>query len=180
MLWCVAGLVACDAGDEDCTPRALNTAWGEAARWEHDVAGVYDPFSDHRPASVECPPSARVVEGEAFEIDTGACNYAVVRQVLAEPLLACEALTLTVAHFPLVALQPAEAHVAIAVGGETLWERTIPIPAPETGVFEVTLAPEQLVPAGESLVVHLHNHGNNTWYLSSLRVGPRAILAPER
>jgi len=165
---------ACDDATTvgQCTPRAANTELGEASAWTTAAEAGLDPFPGHRPEAIQCSPSAAYVEDAAFEVDMGLCNYMLAAQVLTEPLRACEELTATVAHFRLLADEPAEAHVALALGHEVIWERSIPIPTFDAGVYTLAFSPDEDIPAGTPLVLHLHNHGANTWYLTNIRVGP--------
>lgn len=126
-----------------------------------------DPFVDHRPSTVDCPGQAWGTEGLTFEIDTGLCDYLTVSQPLAVALSPDHVVAITVGHFPLVALEPAEAHAALVIDGEVIWEVTVPIPA-ESGVYEATWTPPRPISAGAPFVLHLHNHGSNDWFLATL------------
>ena len=70
-----------------------------------------------------------------------------------------------------MAPEPAEGHVALAVDGVTLWERTVAIPSDPcsyTDVFESPLT----AAAGATLQLHLHNHGANTWNVFRVERAP--------
>lgn len=61
----------------------------------------------------------------------------------------------------------ATGHVALAVGEEVVWEIEVPIPFPPTVWREVVTAPRDLR-MGEPVVLHIHNHGANSWNLGGL------------
>lgn len=121
-----------------------------------------DPLVAHRPSAVDCPTATWGPEGGAFEIQTGACNYAAFDQPLSTPIAAEDALNIIVWHDTIDLPEPATAHVAVWLGRTVVWEAEFAIPAPSRS-FEVTV-PIEAAPAPEArLGVHLHNHGFNSW-----------------
>ena len=55
--------------------------------------------------------------------------------------------------------------------GEPLWDVTVPIPA-AAQLYDVTVPMDRDVPAGAEVVVHVHNHGGNTWRVAHARAVP--------
>lgn len=137
-----------------------NSAWSP-------LSAAMDPFSVERPAEINCPDWAFREEAGVFEVDTGACNYLSVSQPIGAPILVGDTLHIAMWHNNLTALEPAEAHAAILVGGDVIWEVNIPIPAPP-GAYSPNVMMAQAYPAGTSVVFHLHNHGSNNWRLLPL------------
>lgn len=158
------GLAACDSAVE-ARPGAADAApLTDPAAW---VAVAGDAFPDHRPEGFSCPIQAYGVEGDVFEVDTGECEYLAVSQPARAPVAAGDVITGFVAHFPLVAEAPAEAHVGIAFAGAPVWEARVPIPSPERRYPVRWTAPAD-APAGTPIQLHLHNHGRNAWFVGAL------------
>ncbi|MCA9571787.1 MAG: hypothetical protein KC656_28310 [Myxococcales bacterium] len=131
-----------------------------------------DPFPD-RPDTVDCPPAARVVEvledGQpALDVDTGTCRYLGVGQPLALDVRAGDLVELHLFHGALTAEEPAEAHCALRIGDWSVFDAIEPIPTVAVDHVETLEAPTDL-PAGTPVVLHLHNHGANSWTFVSLR-----------
>ncbi|MCB9526397.1 MAG: hypothetical protein H6702_23880 [Myxococcales bacterium] len=158
-----------EASGGPCEPGAASVL-APVAGW-HPAAATEDPFADHRPAEPDCPPYAITVEGHSLEVDTAACDYVTLVQALPEAIAPCDTLGLDLAHLDLRAPEPAEAHLAVAVAGEVVWARQIPIPSTQQ-VYEVRWALPEGAPAGTPVAVHLHNHGENSWYIGDLRRSP--------
>jgi len=150
-------------GGESWVPLVEASAWAVAAE-------TSDPFPEHRPAQVECL-AGFFVEGDALEVDTGRCNFLSVSQPLRADVLAGDVLRVEAWWQTLASESPAEAHLALAVGGHVLWEETIPIPSPADARSLEWAAEEDLL-AGSEVVLHLHNHGANTWKFAEFSVLP--------
>lgn len=136
------------------------------------VDAAQDPLASHRPARVECSPAAWGPEGGGFEVQTGVCNYASFDQPLPMELRAGDALNITIWHDLLDAAEPGEAHVAIWMGREVLWEAEVSIPAPSASL-EARVVLETAPPPGARLGLHLHNHGFNSWRFVGIDVHQR-------
>lgn len=162
-----------DTGGSSTT--AARTMLVDHLRWELlEAAG--DPFDD-RPATTECMPRGLVAEdlgGEiAYQIDTRFCDYATVTQTSSAAIAAGDHLRFRMFHFALNAPEPAEAHAALRIGSETVWEERFPIPSDSALVLHDWQA-ETAVPAETPIFFHLHNHGDNTWLFVELSTGPEA------
>jgi|GEM_PF-1057283 len=131
-----------------------------------------DPFASHRPAEFECGPlSGWYLEDGRLEVNTGTCDYASLSEPAALDARAGDRLLTTISHFDLTAPEPSEAHLGIAAGEDILWEATIAIPSP-ANVLELSIELKSAIDAGETITFHLHNHGQNTWNFSQIRVLP--------
>lgn len=127
-----------------------------------------DAFLDHRPAVVECEPDTGwLVEEDALEVRTEFCNYLSISQQSLLDLDAGTELELVLSHSELNFNAPATAHIALSIGGTSIWESTVDIPSDGNLLKESLLLPAA-VRRGDSIEVHLHNHGDNTWTIHSL------------
>ena len=171
---CVGTLGACVSDDgEDGAEDEEETGAGTCELVDHElweqIEAAEDPLADHRPQTVECGIAGAFLEFDRYEVDTNFCNYLAVRQPSLGAIEEGQILELGLYHFDLTAPEPAEAHVAMLVEGEIMWERTIPIPGPGS-VFDESFASPISAPAGSEVVFHLHNHGQNTWALQHFRL----------
>lgn len=166
-----------------CAPDAPPIAVPEGARalvnafdWT-PLDPAQDPFRD-RPAGVDCPPESW--GGEPFgaqyalEVQTGpgGCGYFSAAQPLLSAVGAGEPIRVRVWHFALDAPTRGEAHVAVALDGEVIWQRWVVVPAAEGALLLDTVVAPRTLPAGAPLVFHLHNHGANTWNLLDVVASP--------
>lgn len=133
-----------------------------------------DPFADHRPQTVTCDTvTGWYREDDGIEVDTASCDYFAARESAVTSARAGELLELTFSHFDLTAPEPAEAHFALRVAGEVLYEEFIAIPGPGA-VYDLSLTLPEDIAVGAPLEIHLHNHGQNTWV-----IGPVTVRAAE-
>lgn len=141
------------------------------------LAAADDPFADHRPADAPCPEASfggePFSEQYALEIRTGpgGCRWLSAAQPARTALAAGDPITIRVWHFELTAETRAEAHVALAIGGETIWQRSVVIPSEGALLLDTVDAPRAW-PTGTPVVFHLHNHGANTWNLLEVIARP--------
>lgn len=142
-----------------------------------------DPFADQRPADATCDPAGYGPDefgGEpSFEIDTGLCGYLSISQAALQELPSGTPVELRLWHFELSAESEAEAYVALMLDGQLVVERSVPIgtasdPTPSELIVEEFELPVD-VPLGAPVILHLHNHGSNTWNMISLQ----ALLAAQ-
>ncbi len=127
-----------------------------------------DAFPDHRPAEVNCEQDTGwMVEEDILEVRTEFCNYLSISQQSLLDLKAGTSLELALSHSALNFNAPASAHIAVSIGGTPIWETNVPIPS-DRAIIKETLVLPFAVSRGDSIEVHLHNHGNNTWEIHSL------------
>lgn len=127
------------------------------------------PFAGAEGAAiVDCGPGGVLAEGRSLEIRTGACDPADVATTLPAAVPAGTVFEATLSHAALVA-DGGEAHFAVVVGDEVVWEQRTNLPAPAAFLApRATLARAHA--AGERVVVHVHNHGTNVYSVHGLRL----------
>ena len=64
----------------------------------------------------------------------------------------------------IICTRRSQAHVALQVGDELVWESQIPIPS-EAEIYRPTWTNDEAVPKETPIYFHLHNHGANSWRL---------------
>lgn len=136
------------------------------ARWS-TIDATDDPLGDHRPAEVTCTIAGWYVENDKLEINTNYCNYLAISQPTLAAVTEGRKIALGFYHFNLIAPESGFAHLAIVIDGKILWEQEIAIPG-AAWVYALEFEAPFGAPAGSTLVLHLHNHGQNTWTLESI------------
>lgn len=131
--------------------------------WEV-VPEAEDPLAEHRPAAFDCGPSAWFLEADMVEVDTTLCNYLALRQPTLAAIELGMPMHVGLYHFDLVAPEQAQAHVAILIEGEVVWEEFVEIPA-TARIYDIEFDAPLSAPAGAEMILHLHNHGQNQWAL---------------
>ena len=107
-----------------------------------------------------------------LDIDTNQCGYVSAAQPTLDDVFAGDEIEILAWHQALASTDPdAQGHMALVLDGELLWELVVDIPA-SAAIHEVHVPMDRDIPAGSEIVVHVHNHGGNTWRLSHVRVGP--------
>lgn len=134
-----------------------------------------DPFPEHLTAKHTCDPAGMAVEEGLLEIYTADCGYLVARQPSLEEVLQGDSIEVLVYHSSLTAQDPAEAHAALTIDGELIWEETVPIPS-ISQVYAAEVMADFEADAGSDVVLHLHNHGSNVWTMGHLRVRKRVEI----
>jgi len=142
-------------------------------KWEL-LAEADDPFAALRKPDAKCDPTGFYVESELgdtpwIDITTRLCNFFTVRQPTLHDIKKGATLVVAVRHFDLTAPDPGEGYVAVMIGGEKVWDKTVKIPAKDTIIIEELPAPAD-APKGTPIVFHLHNHGENSWQLFQIQV----------
>ncbi|MCO4747002.1 MAG: hypothetical protein KC912_19550 [Proteobacteria bacterium] len=155
-------LAACTASE----PKPLV----EGVGWMGAEAAM-DLMPEHEDAKAICGAGGFREELGGVEVDTGICAYALLQHPLLEGFAAQDTLTINWWHSDLVAAEPATGHLMLSVGEDILYEAEVDIPG-DASAFLEDFEPGFDVEAGEPLVLHLHNHGFNTWNLFSLTVEP--------
>ena len=132
-----------------------------------------DPFDD-RPDKIDCHELSWQYEyiGESsLEVSTGFCSYLSVGQASLLPVRAQDVLELRLWHSNLEADEPAEAHAALRIADELVWEDYIPIPT-DSAMMTARIEHHPAFAQGAPVVFHLHNHGSNSWNLLEVSVSP--------
>lgn len=134
-----------------------------------------DPFDDRPLAPEACEEWAYLTEASGgervFSIQTAGCSYGTFMQPTLVDVYEGEFLDARLWHFRLIALDPAEAHVAVALGAPgSGFDARIPIPS-ESGVVGKTWQAPRDYPAGTPVYFHVHNHGDNEYQLIELSTG---------
>ena len=159
-----------------CAPREV-VSLVDHDLWE--LADAQDPWPAHRPDPAECGALSWSAEDsggqESLEVDTQDCDYLVVGQDSLGEGQAGDTLRFRLWHFDLFSFDAAQAHAAVMVDGEPLFEQTVPIPS-DSEMLITELELEDALPAGVPVVFHLHNHGSNVWNLLEVSVYPPGTL----
>jgi len=95
-----------------------------------------------------------------FEINTATCEWGTWEAPLLESIRNTTVRAL-VLHDALTADNPAQAHVALQIGDQLVDERFVDIPGPG-GVVSLEGTVDN-AKAGDTVMIHLHNHGANDW-----------------
>lgn len=139
----------------------------EAQAWDSNTR-TRDLFPDHRPAQIDCDrDTGWLVEEDALEVRTESCNYLSLTQQALLNLEAGTSLELALSHSALDFNAPANAHLAVSVGGTTIWQTEIAIPSEGNIIKETVELPNAVAP-GDAIDIHLHNHGSNAWTIHSI------------
>lgn len=125
-----------------------------------------DPLADHRPDDATCSPANLDIEYGGIEIDTTACTYVQLVQPLLSPIEQDEPLHIVAWHQDLAALEPAQAHLALLIDGQLLWEEFADIPSAAWS-WDLTVPAPAAAQPGATVLLHLHNHGANTWNVAA-------------
>ena len=104
-------------------------------------------------------------------MNTAKCGYVTATQRSLTHVRVGEEIALRVWHFELVGPDGAEAHVVLRVGARDLLDETIAIPEPGALLSKRVIAGAP-IPAGTPVMLHVHNHGANQYYLLELSTGP--------
>lgn len=147
-------------------PLVDHRAWAELPVGE-------DPWND-RPSDATC------AEGFGYEIfqdqdsyvvDTSLCRYRTAEQPTLTEIRAGEEVVSQLWYFELFGPPGAEAHVALRIGERDLLDEVIPIPA-TSALLRAKFIADDPIPAGTPVMLHVHNHGANQYYLLELSTGP--------
>lgn len=136
--------------------------------WEEQSSGQ-DSHAAHRPAEVDCPSNSWYNEDGALEVETGNCNYLSVSQPSHVPVASGDKLHIVLWHGNLAFEEPATAHVAVTIAGNTVWQANVDIPT-DAEIFDLRVPIDFDAPQGSKVEYHVHNHGYNTWTLLQLEV----------
>jgi hypothetical protein len=180
--WGLLGLVAlplaCEDEAEDPPLPPAPVLLTDVQQWVRVADVDADVFGAERPADLVCDETLGLALEDlgpdiVFEIKTDACNYATVQQPLLAPVLAGEVISLRMWHWALVAPDPTQGHLALAVDGEVVWEEFVDIPS-DAAMIDADFELSRDVAAGADLQLHVHNHGVNAYDFIDLKVTPSA------
>ena len=132
-----------------------------------------DPFEAHRAEAKRlCNQGGFGEDLGVLDIDTEVCGYvSAVQQTLSDALPG-DQLNLLAWHQALASTDAnAQGHMALLVDGEPLWDLVVDIPA-SAEVYDVFFPVAEPIPAGTEVIVHVHNHGGNTWRVAHLKAIP--------
>jgi len=161
--------VAGCASDEDSASEPADlVVLDDRTQWSEISVAADDPFLSHRPATVDCIDATWIAEAGSLELSTALCDYIALRQASLAELRVGDTIHLEAFHFDLTAAAPAQAHWAILVGDEVMWTKNPVIPG-AAGYFSEDIVVQSDHPVGSPVVIHLHNHGQNTYGLKVLR-----------
>lgn len=132
-----------------------------------------DPLASHRPPDASCGLGGYFADlvYHSLDVETAYCGYTLIEHPALAEVAEGDTLRLRFYHFDLVATERAEAHVALLLDDTLAWETTIPIPS-QANAFDVTFEAPRALAVGEPIRWHLHNHGQNSWVLTSLTREP--------
>ena len=128
-----------------------------------------DPLPTHRPAITGCPAAAWITERTALELSTDYCDYISITSPSLLDLQPGDNIELEAFYFDLTSPEATTGHWALVVGDEVVWEVFPAIPGPAM-FFDETLTVTQAHPAGTTVTVHLHNHGQNSYGITRLEL----------
>ncbi len=132
------------------------------------TAAADDPFDD-RPTDVECEFGFGLEDG-FFEFESDLCRYGAFSQPALAPIRIGDTVDFLLLHENLVSSKPgSQAHVAIALGEDIVYEVRIDIPA-EADFLDEQWVSTLDVPEGTPVHFHVHNHGINSYRLAELSV----------
>lgn len=122
-------------------------------------------------AVVPCGDGGVIHEGGRVEVRTRWCDPADLATTLTSSLSAGTVVDFQLSHDPLLA-DGGAVHLAIVVGDEIVWqlERSLPMAA---AFFHERVPLALPHAAGERVVVHIHNHGANSYAIHDLRFDPQ-------
>lgn len=165
----------CGCGDEGETGPSREAILAPAGGWQV-VQAADDPFTD-RPEAVACSDDGAGVEelsAEAvFAVSTDRCAYATAAQRAATHLDVGDTVQIRLWNYRLFSREAAQAHIALAVDGEVVWEERVQLPAGEgipAGLRTGQWIADRPVAQGAPLHWHVHNHGANEWALFDVTV----------
>lgn len=151
----------------DLTPEpTAAVALVDHAAWS---VATSDPLADHRPADAHCEKGSYDVEDDALEVQTGYCNYLVLDQASLAAVRTGDQLELLMLHADLDAAEAGKLHIALLWEDTIAWETTSAIPS-SAKVFDLKWTAPADRPLGSRLVLHLHNHGFNSYKFVSFDV----------
>jgi hypothetical protein len=172
-LACVAALSGCSNDAEPPSPSKTEAAFQTLVPLEgwSSVARADDPFVTDPEAAPACVgPGFRLeTDTQWLELDTGLCNWVTLASSALFDVSAGQQLRLDFSHYNLEAAAPATAELKVSFPHCEVWTKQLPIPG-EAAVYQEQFTSPCALKAGQSVLFHLHNHGQNTYQLKDLAV----------
>lgn len=141
-----------------------------ADRWTW-LEGDDDPFTDGRPDDLDCSQLAVRAEEGSIEVQTELCSWVTLSQPTLGPVFADDRLDLLFFHnalaAPLEEVDPA-ATIELWLAGEPLWQTVVRMPH-AAELHRPELTPGRDLAPGAELLLHIHNHGQNSYRLTHLQ-----------
>jgi hypothetical protein len=135
------------------------------------VARADDPFITDPEAAPACVgPGFRLeTDLQQLELDTGLCNWVTLRGSALFDVSAGQELQLEFSHYNLEAAAPATAELRLAFPDCDVWKKELPIPS-AAAVYKEQIDSPCALKAGQAVLFHLHNHGQNSYQVQDLAV----------
>lgn len=142
-----------------------------------DVAEKDDPWSD-RPDDATCEPEGYGYEvfgdEDSYFVNTAKCAYKTASQESLTDVRAGDEIAARLWYFELLGPDGAQAHLALRIGERDVLDEVIPLPAPGT-LLRKRVVVDEPIPAGTPVLLHVHNHGANEYYMLELSTGPEGL-----
>lgn len=103
----------------------------------------------------------------SFSITTLFCSWGTAETRALAPVAEGDPLTVRVWHFSQIKLEAAEAHLLLAKDDRVFWRATVPLPS-EGRLLSDELPAPFAIAAGDRLLWHVENHGQNSWNFIAL------------
>lgn len=135
------------------------------------IARADDPFITDPEAAPACVgPGFRLeTDFQQLEIDTGFCNWVTLSGSALFDVSEHQSLQLEFSHYNLEAAAPATAELKLSFPECDVWTKELAIPG-AAAVYKEQFASPCALKAGQSVLFHLHNHGQNTYQVQGLAV----------
>jgi hypothetical protein len=165
---------ACSGASDAASPPV--NAWVDHGAWSLVATPEADPFAaaHARPNVHACESGAYFQPtADTFEVELARCRerYVSLRQPSVRELHAGDSLQFTLSHLLLRPLTESvtEAYLGLTVNARLVWELRLQIAAPSNDyVVSVPITAE--FPMGSDVVLHLNNHGENSYTFSPMVV----------
>lgn len=133
------------------------------------VSRADDPFVTDLELAPACVgPGFRLeTDTQWLELDTGLCNWVTLTGDALFDVSTGQQLQLEFSHYNLEAAAPATAELQLSFPDCDVWAKELPIPG-AAAVYKEQFASPCGLKAGQSVLFHLHNHGQNTYQLQSV------------
>ncbi len=166
------GVFACDPVEPMASLEDQNipkgTALGSPDQWVR-IPLAEDPFLSEKTDDSECYPGAEAIEGNVFEVNTTGCTFVSFQQPSLESGVAGQRIRFVHWHLDLWAPNVDTGLVSLRIGDTEVYRSEYTIP----GLAEFVDAEWELetgFEAGVPMVLHLRNHGINSWRFGVLEL----------